>query len=381
MKFLHMADLHLGKIVNGFSMLEDQKYALSQVLAMAKEYQIQGILLAGDIYDRSIPPVEAVKLFDEFLYQLESMKIAVYIIAGNHDSKERLLFGSRILEKKHIYIEGQLTSQIPFVETEDEYGILRIYQLPFFHLAEGRELFSLERGSGYEDVIRCLLEKTEVDTSVRNICMTHLFVVPAKGQIQTCDSEMDLSVGGVESVPSQLFDVFDYTALGHIHGPQRVGSDQIRYSGSLLKYSFSEEFHKKSVVYFEIKEKGVCDIKWLPLKPFRDMRSIRGKCKDLIQAEIVQAANAEDYVAITLTDEEEILEPAALLRTVYPNVMQIRFLKNEQKYDDQVEVVKVEERSPISLFESFLTEVRGETDDARIEYVEELIEEIMEEEQ
>lgn len=373
-----MGDLHLGKIIHGFSMLEDQKYALSQVLTIAKEYQIQGILLAGDIYDRSIPSVDAVEVFDEFLCRLEAMKIDVYIIAGNHDSGERLSFGSRILEKKHIYIEGQASKEISFVETQDEYGKLRIYLLPFFRLSEGRKLSSLGRGSSYEDVIRCMMDGTQIDRSIRNICVSHLFVVPSTGQIKTCDSEMDLSLGGVESVSSRLFECFDYTALGHIHGPQRVGSDSIRYSGSLLKYSFSEEFHKKSVVYVEIKEKGDLDIVLIPIKPLHDMRSIQGTCRNLMEPDVVKAADAEDYISVTLTDEEELLEPAALLRTVYPNLMQIRFLKNEQKYDSEIGMVRQKEYSPLELFESFLTEVRGEANEERVCYMQQLIEEIQE---
>ena len=174
MKFLHISDLHLGKIINEYSMLEDQRYILSQIFHMAEENAVDGILIAGDIYDRSIPSVEAVELFDEFLYRLEQSRISVYIIPGNHDSRERLSFGNRILEKKQIYIQGNLTKQIPYIEKEDEYGRIRIYLLPFFRLAEGRELFSLERGAGYEQVLQCLLDETPLDASVRNLLVTHL---------------------------------------------------------------------------------------------------------------------------------------------------------------------------------------------------------------
>ena len=378
MKLIHISDLHLGKRINEFSMLEDQRYILSQIFHMAEENAVDGILIAGDIYDRSIPSVEAVELFDEFLYRLEQSRISVYIIPGNHDSRERLSFGNRILEKKQIYIQGNLTKQIPYIEKEDEYGRIRIFLLPFFRLAEGRELFSLERGAGYEQVLQCLLDETPLDASVRNLLVTHLFVTPGKGELETSDSERMLSLGGVERVPSVLLEAFDYTALGHIHGPQRVGSDRIRYAGSPLKYSFSEEYHKKSVVLLEIKEKGQLSIQLLPLKPLRDMRRIKGSCKDLMSHEVLSLANPDDYVSIILTDEEEILEPAALLRRVYPNLMQITFSKNEQKYQGEIQKVQMQERTPLELFDSFLEEVRGEKEKTRSDYMKMLLEEMEE---
>ncbi|MEE1312835.1 MAG: exonuclease SbcCD subunit D [Lachnospiraceae bacterium] len=379
MRFLHLSDLHLGKSVNGFSMIEDQKYVLSQVISMAQEHEVDGILLAGDIYDRSIPSVDAVELFDEFLFQLEKLQITVYIVAGNHDSKERLSFGNRILKKKQIYIQGELERKIPYIEQEDEYGKVRIYLLPFFRLPEGKAMFDLERGTGYEDVIRCLLKETQVDTSIRNILVTHLFVTSSGNKVETCDSEMALSIGGVEQVSADFFEEFDYAALGHIHGPQKVGRNTTRYAGSLLKYSFSEEFHKKSAVFIELKEKGSVSIELLPFSPLRDMRRIKGKCQELMSEEIACLANTNDYVAVLLTDEEEMVEPAAMLRRVYPNLMQVRFMKNEQKYEKKIEEVKGKERSPLELFDTFLEEIRGEKDKKRSLYMKELLEEIEEE--
>lgn len=378
MRFLHISDLHLGKVLNEFSMIEDQRDVLLQIISMAEEKKVDGILMAGDIYDRSIPSVEAVQLFDWFLCELEERTLEVYIISGNHDSKERLCFGNKIFDKKQIYMQGNVGKQIPYIQKEDDYGIVRIYLLPFFRIAEGKKLFGLEHGSTYEDILKCMLEETKIDVSVRNILVSHLFFSSAKEAVQTCDSELALSVGGVSFVPVELVKDFDYVALGHLHGPQKVSSERIRYAGSPLKYSFSEEFHKKSAVLLELKEKGDITIEALPLKPLHDMRRIKGECKVLMSEEVAGLCDRNDYVSITLTDQEEILEPAALLRTVYPNLMQIRFLKNEEKYGEKITTIRGKERSPMELFDSFLEEVRGEKEAQRSTYMSALIEEIKE---
>ena len=242
MKFVHLSDLHIGKRVNGFSMLEDQKYILDSITEIIKTECPDAVFIAGDVYDKSVPPAEAVQLFDDFLVTLAQLNPKIFVISGNHDSAERIAFGGRLMESDGVYMSPVYNGRVIPVEINDKYGPVRIYMLPFIKPAHVRAAFPDEEIYSYTDAVRTAIDKMNIDTTVRNILITHQFVTGAS----KCDSE-DITVGGTDNVDAYVFEPFDYTALGHIHGPQNAGSDSIRYCGTPLKYSFSECGHKKSV--------------------------------------------------------------------------------------------------------------------------------------
>lgn len=372
MKFIHLADLHIGKVINEFSMLEDQRYILTQILEIIQEEKVDTLLLAGDIYDRSVPSAEAVELMDWFLTETARLCTAVFLISGNHDSGERLSFGRSLFHGQQVYIEGGLERVDTPMELEDEYGSIFIYQLPFFRPAQLKGLGAELHDRDYEKAVQWIIEKMNPDPNRRNILLTHHFVVNRMGTattkesqnaigVECSDSENRLSVGGIEQVGYQCFKDFDYVALGHLHGPQKVGRETVRYAGSPLKYSFSEEFHQKSVVLFDIKKKGDITWKLIPLKPFRDMRRIKGKLEDLTKESIVISENAEDYIGVTLTDTEELFDAMGELRACYPNIMQLTFEKPKEKESHAEKVFDIEEqKTPVELVKTFLETVSDE---------------------
>ena len=256
MKFIHTADLHIGKVVNEFSMLEEQKHVLNQILTIVKEEKADGLILAGDIYDRSVPSAEAVVALDQFLREATKLGIQIFMISGNHDSPERIGFARSILEDKGLHIEGMIRGNMNPVAMEDEYGTLNIYMLPFAKPAIIRHLYQDETIVTCEDGVRKIIEESGIDANNRNLLITHHFVTNTGKPPEQSESESNLLLGGAENVDASVFEAFDYAALGHIHGPQRMGRDTIRYSGSPIKYSFSEVFHKKSVTIVELKDKG-----------------------------------------------------------------------------------------------------------------------------
>ena len=271
MKFAHIADLHIGKRVHDFSMLEDQRYILDQMLGIFEEQRVDGILIAGDVYDKVVPSAEAVQLFDEFITRLAKLKIPVYMISGNHDSAERLSFGAKLFESNDIYISQVYDGKVKKVGLEDEYGLVNVYLLPFLKPVTVRHALQRDDIESYEDGVMAALQECEVDASQRNVLVAHQFVTGA----DRCDSE-EASVGGLDNVSAEVFEEFDYVALGHIHRPQKMGRETLRYSGTPLKYSFSEVEHKKSVTIVELLEKGNVQISTVPLVPLRDMRKVRG---------------------------------------------------------------------------------------------------------
>ena len=317
MKFLHTADLHIGKTLFEFPLLTEQREILRQILQIAVEEQVDGVLIAGDVYDRAVPAAEAVMVLSDFLTALSREQIPVYLVAGNHDSPERLGFGSEMLAAGGCYVAGRMESRSCY-RLKDEYGTLNLYLLPY-----GR---SQSAGTDAADeAVRGWMSEWKPDRKERNLLVTHYFVTSQGKQPELSDSEQDRIVGGLDSVEASAFDAFDYVALGHIHRPQRMGRDTICYAGSPLKYSFSEAGHIKSVVIVELREKGTVELKRRELRPLHDLRCIRGELQQLIQPEVLAAADREDYVQVTLTDEQELLEPAAALRSVYPNVCQVLF--------------------------------------------------------
>lgn len=384
MKFLHISDLHIGKSVNEFSMIKDQEYILEQIIDTVRKENVDGVIIAGDVYDRSIPTAEAVSVLDQFLTKLllektDSKSKEVFLISGNHDSPERIGFAEKLLGDKGLHIAGVITKEVKKITREDEYGKVNLYLLPFATPKAMKYVLEKEDlEADYNSCIREFTEQMKINPLERNILITHHFVVGNGETPMLSDSETFLSVGGTEQVDGSLWKAFDYVALGHIHRPQKVGRKTIRYAGSPLKYSFSEAYHEKSMTLVELKEKGQISIKEIPFMPLHDMRVLKGKLSDLTQEEIVQAGNPEDYMQIILTDTEELFEPMEQLRTVYPNIMQLVLEKNIREGESlQLASVKTAKRTTKELFEEFYEIVTEQKlSENQMETVEQIIEEI-----
>lgn len=349
MKLFHLSDLHLGKRVNAFSMLEDQDYILRQILTLMDAEHPDGILLAGDIYDKSVPSAEAVQLFDWFLCELAQRRLPAFIISGNHDSPERLSFGGRLMEGSGIYLSPVYNGTVSPITVSDAYGPVHFYLLPFVKPAHVRRFFPDAPIESYTDALTCAVSAMHINTAERNILVTHQFVT---GALRS-DSE-ELSVGGSDNVDASAFDGFDYVALGHIHGPQNVSSEQIRYSGTPLKYSFSEANHRKSITVVELGAKGELAVRTLPLTPLHDMRELRGTYNELTYKPNWVNTNTEDYLHITLTDEEDVPDAMAKLRIVYPNLMKLDYDNHRTRTQLQLETIgDIEKVHPMDLFAQF----------------------------
>ena len=349
MKLIHLSDLHLGKRVNEFSMLEDQAFILQEILRIIDEEQPQAVLLAGDIYDKSVPSGEAVQLFDGFLWELSSRKLQVFVISGNHDSPERLSFGGRLMEGSGIHLSPVYSGKVEPVVLEDAYGPVNVYLLPFLKPAHVRRYFPEEEIGTYTEALGKAVEALEIHKEQRNVLVTHQFVTGASRS----DSE-EISVGGSDNVDASVFDDFDYVALGHIHGPQNIGSPRIRYCGTPLKYSFSEAGQQKSVTVAELKEKGTLEVTARPLTPLRDLREIRGSYLEVTAKRFYEGRNREDYLHITLTDEEDVPDGAAKLRVIYPNLMRLDYDNTRTRSRNLPEgAEEPETKSPLELFEEF----------------------------
>ena len=349
MKLIHLSDLHLGKRVNEFSMLEDQKYILLRILNIIDEEKPDGVIIAGDVYDRTVPPTEAVTLFDDFLYQLAKRNLQVYVISGNHDSAERIAFGNRLMDVSGIHLSPVYDGEVKPLTYEDAYGTVNIYMLPFIKPIHVRKAYPEAEIESYTDALRVAIEHMEVDTNARNIIVTHQFVTGA----DRSESE-DLSVGGSDNVDVTVFDAFDYVALGHIHGPQKMTRETVRYCGTPLKYSFSEAKHKKSVTIVEVKEKGNITIRTSELIPLRDMREIKGFYEDIMKKENYENTNTEDYMHVTLTDEEDVPFAIEKLRVVYPNLMKLDYDNTRTRTSTVINATeKVEQKTPLELFAEF----------------------------
>ena len=349
MKLIHLSDLHLGKRVNEFSMLEDQAFILQEILRIIDEEQPQAVVLAGDIYDKSVPSGEAVQLFDGFLWELSSRKLQVFVISGNHDSPERLSFGGRLMEGSGIHLSQVYSGKVEPVVLEDAYGPVNVYLLPFMKPAHVRRYFPEEEIGTYTEALGKAVEALEIHKEQRNVLVTHQFVTGASRS----DSE-EISVGGSDNVDASVFDDFDYVALGHIHGPQNIGSPRIRYCGTPLKYSFSEAGQQKSVTVAELKEKGTLEVTARPLTPLRDLREIRGSYLEVTAKRFYEGRNREDYLHITLTDEEDVPDGAAKLRVIYPNLMRLDYDNTRTRSRNLPEgAEEPETKSPLELFEEF----------------------------
>ena len=353
MKILHLADLHIGKIIFEQSLLEDQEYMLNKIIEKIKAENIDAILIAGDVYDRSIPQADAIDLLDRFLNILiKELKKKVFIIAGNHDSKERLGFGNKIFENEGLFISSKYEGKIKKVELQDEYGKLNIYMLPFIKPIEVKKYFDDESLS-YDETIKKIIEKEDIDESQRNIILTHQFVTAIGEEVERTESEV-LTLGGTDNVDISNYNKFDYVAIGHVHRPQRIGRDTARYAGTMLKYSFSEVNHKKTMPIIDFKEKGNIDIKLVELKPLRDMREIKGPIEKLL--ENYEEENANDYIRAIITNEEPVYDAIGQLRRIYPNVLKLevqnsKILSNIEFKTENLQ--KVKSKSEVELFNEF----------------------------
>lgn len=376
MKFMHISDLHLGKRVNEFSMIEDQDYILRQILQIAKKEKTEGLLIAGDVYDKSVPSAEAVQLLDEFLTKAAAMGMSVYLISGNHDSAERLSFGSRLLrEAERIYISPVFDGNVEPVRMLDLYGPVNVWLLPFIKPAMVRRFYPDAEIVTYDDAFRTVVESLEVNPKERNILVAHQFVTGAA----RCESE-EVSVGGVDNVDASIMDDFDYVALGHIHGPQKIGRETLRYCGTPLKYSFSEANHEKSVTIVELQEKGNIALSTVPLTPLRDMREIKGTYEEVTLRENYEHTNVHDYLHITLTDEEDIPNVMERLRVIYPNLMRLDYDNRRTRENRTVEgAAEVETKSPLQHFADFYqVQNNQEMNEEQMRFMEQLIEKVWE---
>lgn len=354
MKLLHIADLHIGKRVNEFNMIEDQKYILEQILRIAGEVKPDGLLIAGDVYDKSQPSAEAVELLDEFLTELSASGRPVFMISGNHDSPERLGFGSRIMQKNGLHIAGVFGGGLQKKVLQDEYEPLNIYLLPFIKPAMVNP-FLEQPAESCDEAVRAVISAAGVNQNERNVLIAHQFVLSGPLQPQRSESE-SLSIGGLDSVDASAFEAFDYVALGHLHGPQKIGRDTVRYAGSPLKYSFSEARHHKSATLLTFGKKGELEIRQLPLVPLRDLREIKGPIAELLRAGREDPDSAEDYIHATLTDEEEIYDAIGQLRQVYPNLMILDFENSRTAQTASGQAAAsggIEAASPAELFAEF----------------------------
>ena len=376
MKFIHLSDLHIGKRVNEYSMLEDQEYILNQIINIIDELKPDGVIIAGDVYDKSVPSAEAVALFDDFLVNLSKRNLYVFVISGNHDSPERIAFGGRLMEASKIYMSPVYDGELRPVTLEDEYGEINIWMLPFVKPVHIRKFNEDAEISSYTDAMLVAIDNLNVDSNERNIMITHQFVTGA----DRTESE-EISVGGTDNVDVSVFDVFDYTALGHIHRPQNCKSEKVRYSGTPLKYSFSESKDNKSVTIVELKEKGNLLVNTIPLVPMRDMVEIKGKYDEIMLRDFYKDTSyQEDYVHITLTDEDDIPDAIGKLRTVYHNLMKLDYDNLRTRNMNSIGGAEnVEKKSPYEHFSEFYEKQNNQPmNDNQSDFMKKLIEEIWE---
>lgn len=355
MRFLHLADLHIGKRVNGFSMIEDQKFVFEQVYNVIENEKIDGIIMAGDIYDKPVPSAEAVKLFDEMLTRLVSINLPIFVISGNHDSAERIGFGSDILSAAKVYMSRVYNGNLQKIELEDDYGKINVYLLPFIKPATVKNIYKEAEIKDYDDALEYVLSQEKIDKTKRNVIVSHQFVT---GALRS-ESE-EVSVGGLDNVSVENYEAFDYVALGHIHRAQQMGRESARYAGTLLKYSFSEEKHNKSMTIVDLKEKGNIEIKEIPVKPLHDLKTIKGKFSKITSEEFYKELKKEDYYRAVLTDEDDILNAIGKLKSIYPNLMSMEYDNTRTRSYSVVDNVETgETKSPLDYFEKFFEKQNG----------------------
>ncbi|MBM6833714.1 exonuclease SbcCD subunit D [Megamonas hypermegale] len=376
MKILHLSDLHFGKRLNNFSLLEDQIYVNQQIFQLAKNQKIDAVIIAGDIFDKSIPSADAVHLFDEFLNFWAELNLPIFIISGNHDSAERLSFGLNIFSHNNIYISPVYNGEIKSITLKDNYGNINFYLLPFLKPSMVRPFFPDEEIKSHTQALKIALKNLPLNKDERNILIAHQFVTGAV----VSDSE-EINVGGLDNIDAHIFDDFDYVALGHIHTPQTILRDTIRYCGSLLKYSFSEANQQKSATIIDITTKKQINITTFPIKPLHDMRKIKGSYAELTNRQNYINTNTDDYIFATLTDEEDIPDAINRLRSIYPNIMQLEYDNKRTRTNQIIDTSDINSlKTPIEFFNEFyqLQNNQG-LNDAQMQIMQDLIDSIWEE--
>ncbi|MCR5031851.1 MAG: exonuclease SbcCD subunit D [Lachnospiraceae bacterium] len=378
MRFLHIADLHLGKQLMGYSLLEDQAYILKEILEIAGKEEAEGILIAGDIYDKAVPPAEAVALLDTFLTQLTKENRKVFLISGNHDNAQRVSFGRSVMQKAEVYISPVFSGLPEKIVMEDRWGKLNVFLMPYIRPAMVRAAYDREDVHSYEDAFRLVLEHMKTEGQLlpgeRNVLLAHQFLTGA----EPSESE-EFTVGGLENISAALLEDFDYVALGHIHRAQKVGRESVRYSGTPLKYSFSEVNHKKSVTIVEVEEKGNVRVQTRDLIPLRDLVQLKGTYDELTAADFYKDRNREDYYRIILTDEEEVFQAVAKLRLIYPNLMRVEY-ENLRSMESRVleSSEELQKKEPMDFLEElFLLQNNQDMTEDQVAYARKVLEEVL----
>lgn len=374
MRLIHLSDLHLGKRVNEFSMIDDQEYILKKIINVIDEHKPDGIIIAGDIYDKPIPSAEAVELFDDFLVKLSERKLKVFVISGNHDSPERIAFGARLMDKSGIYMSPVYSGKIEPISLNDEFGEINFYMLPFIKPSNVRRFYPEKEIVSYTDAMKTVIDDMHIDKNKRNVLITHQFVT---GAVRS-ESE-DISVGGTDNVDVRIFDDFDYTALGHIHRSQKCTSEYIRYSGTPLKYSFSELKDNKTVTVLDMKEKGKTELFFIPLQPKRDMVEIKGKYDEItLKSFYENTTYGEDYMHITLTDEEDIPDAITKLRVIYKNIMKLDYDNHRTRHSAEITgISELESKTPFEHFSEFYEMQNGQPlSEEQSEFMKDMIEKV-----
>lgn len=348
MKFLHVGDLHIGKSLGEFNLLEDQRFILDQILDIAADYSVDAVLIAGDVYDKSIPSEEAVRLFDYFIRKLVAMKLKTFVISGNHDSDERLNFGSSLFEANEVYISAKYEGTLYKQEFRDEYGKINIWLLPFVKASQVKHFFPEAEIDSYDKAVRVVLDHAEINKEERNILAAHQFVAGKSEEPVMAGSESVAvqNVGLVEKIGADCFQDFDYVALGHIHSPQKVGREEIRYAGSPLKYSLSEVNNSKSVPIITVGKKDEVSVELVALKPRRDLRRLKGKMEQILDKRNI--TSAEDYIYVTLTDEEPVSDAMSIFQQFYPNTLKIDYDNAHTREMEQIDISRITEDKSFS---------------------------------
>lgn len=377
MKIIHLADLHIGKRVNEFSMINDQKYILNQILEIIDKEKPDAVIIAGDVYDKQVPSIEAVELLDSFISDISKRKTTTFIISGNHDSAERLAFGSSLMAMGKIYISPVYNGKISKYTLKDDFGSANFYLLPFVKPNHVKRFFPDEKIESYTDAIKVVIDNLKLDTSEINILIAHQFVTGAS----RTESE-EISVGGLDNVDASVFEDFDYVALGHIHRPQKIGTERIRYCGTPLKYSFSEVNDTKSVSIIEINSKEDFNLRMIPLIPKRDMRKIRGTYEELTTKNSYENTNTDDYIHVTLTDEFNVADAIQKLRVIYKNIMKLEYdnMRTRESRKINLDDMVIENKNPLEIFSEFYKlQNNKEMNDEQKEIIKRIMEEVWEE--
>lgn len=362
MKFIHLGDLHLGKIVNEFSMIEDQKYILEKVVDLIESRKLDAVVIAGDVYDRSVPSEEAVKLYNSFLKEVVEKGAKVFVISGNHDSDVRTDFGSWMMEKCGVFVKGEYDGKAGKVTVSDEYGEIDFYLLPYVKASRVRSLYPDEKLPDYKSALKFAVDMCHADVNRRNVILAHQFIAGKSSNPEFSGSENDaLSVGTIDMAGYDIFDDFDYVALGHIHSPQKIGRETVRYAGSPLKYSLEDnEINKnKKFTIVDMKEKGNIEVELIDIKPLREVRHVKGKLSDIL----ANAVDRDDYIYATLTDEDTQYEAMARLRECYQHIMKMDYDNTLTRHIADDSIIKTDGKSFVELMSDFFTFYRGEAPD------------------